>query len=206
MNFSAVILAGGKSTRMGCDKAFLHVDGQYLLARQVQTANDAGAREVFISGRSEVDYSKFGCRVLHDGWLDSGPLAGIAIALAVATQPLLLVLAVDMPAVRPAFLCMLVSYCGQTTGAVPRVAGQIQPLVAVYPQSGLRLLQTWESRSDLEPRSGGLNRSIRSAKGFAARCVEAEVARYVDFAADAGGIFANCNTPRDLETCPPTSS
>src|SRR6266566_3753822 len=59
MNFSAVILAGGKSSRMGRDKAFIKVGGQPLLARQIQLAQTVGAKEIFISGREDVDYSNF---------------------------------------------------------------------------------------------------------------------------------------------------
>ena len=104
MNFSAVILAGGKSSRMGCDKAFLEIGGQTLLARQIQLVHDAGAAEVFISGREGVDYSTSGCRVLTDKFPDAGPLAGIERALDTMTSPLLLVLAVDLPAMTAEFL------------------------------------------------------------------------------------------------------
>jgi len=47
MNFSAVILAGGKSSRMGRDKAFLKIGGQTLLARQIQLARELGAARNF---------------------------------------------------------------------------------------------------------------------------------------------------------------
>ena len=81
MIFAAVILAGGKSSRMGFDKALLEVDGVPLLARQIQIVRAAGAGEVFISGRSEAGYSAFGCAVLQDNFADSGPMAGIEAAL-----------------------------------------------------------------------------------------------------------------------------
>src|ERR1035438_9547728 len=59
MNFSAVILAGGKSSRMGRDKAWLEVGRQTLLARQIQLAQAAGATEIFVSGRFGVAYPTF---------------------------------------------------------------------------------------------------------------------------------------------------
>src|SRR5206468_12665848 len=77
MNFSAVILAGGKSVRMGCDKSFVELAGQTLLARQVQLVRAAGAIEVFISGRTGADYSTYVCRVLVDKFQGAGPLAGL---------------------------------------------------------------------------------------------------------------------------------
>src|SRR5215469_13467268 len=59
MNFDAVILAGGKSSRMNRDKAFLNIDGRTLLARQIELARQAGAKNIFVSGRSGKDYSSF---------------------------------------------------------------------------------------------------------------------------------------------------
>src|SRR5689334_16745960 len=96
MKFSAVILAGGQSRRMGSDKAWLKFDGKTLLERQVELAQKVGASEILISGRSNSDYSRFGLQVLHDRIPESGPLGGIERALDAASQPLLLVLAVDM--------------------------------------------------------------------------------------------------------------
>ena len=66
MNFGAVILAGGKSSRMGRDKAFLEIGGPSLLARQISLVRDIGAAEIFISGRKGVNYSGFNCCVLTD--------------------------------------------------------------------------------------------------------------------------------------------
>src|ERR1700736_1502651 len=77
MKFSAVILAGGKSSPMGSDKAVAKLDGGTLLARQIQRTRAAGAAEIFISGRPGVDYSLFGSNVLEDKFQDAGPLAGI---------------------------------------------------------------------------------------------------------------------------------
>src|SRR5882672_7158894 len=104
MKFSAVILAGGKSARMGCDKAFVELDGHTLLARQIQLVRAAGAMEVFISGQPGVNYSEFGCPVLTDRFHDAGPLAGIHSALAATDSLLLLVLAVDLPGMTADFL------------------------------------------------------------------------------------------------------
>jgi molybdopterin-guanine dinucleotide biosynthesis protein A len=140
VNFAAVILAGGKSSRMGCEKAFVEVRGQTLLARQIQLARAVGAAEVFISGRAGVDYAAFGERVLLDEVADAGPLAGIARALVETNAPLLLVLAVDLPEMSAEFLRRLAAHCTETTGAIPRVAGQVEPLAAFYPKAAEKLL------------------------------------------------------------------
>jgi molybdopterin-guanine dinucleotide biosynthesis protein A len=150
--FSAVILAGGKSSRMGRDKAFVEISGQTLLARQIQLARELGAAEIFISGRADVDYSPFGCRVWLDEVADAGPLAGIARALAETSAPLLLVLAVDLPEMSAEFLRRLATHCTETTGVIPRVAGQVEPLAAFYPKTSEKLLAALTSgRLSLTP-------------------------------------------------------
>jgi molybdopterin-guanine dinucleotide biosynthesis protein A len=57
---SAVIAAGGDSSRMGRDKAWLPLDGRPLLVRQIALARSPGPAEVFISGRADTDYATFG--------------------------------------------------------------------------------------------------------------------------------------------------
>jgi molybdopterin-guanine dinucleotide biosynthesis protein A len=186
MNFSAVILAGGKSSRMDQDKAFLETGGKTLLARQIEIAHAVGATEVFISGRPCVDYSAFDCRVLLDRFPDAGPLAGIEVALATGTNPFLLVLAVDLSDMNFGFLLRLRAACSDQTGTIPRVANNIEPLAAFYPKT---------ARAIAEKR---LRRQSCAVKDFAGECVRSGLARFVDFSAADSINFKNCNSPADL--------
>src|SRR5215471_18172273 len=97
MNLSAVILAGGESSRMGRDKAWVELDGQPLLEHALMTVRSSGISEIFISGRAGTDYSRLRCPVLLDRESGSGPLAGIERALETTQAALTLVLAVDLP-------------------------------------------------------------------------------------------------------------
>lgn len=135
MNFSAVILAGGNSSRMGFDKSRMRFGDHSLLEWQLEKATEAGASEVLVSGREGVDYSGLGCGVVRDRFKGCGPLGGIEAALGVSTAPLLLVLAVDMPHVSVDLLRHLLSKCSPGVGVVPVADGQLQPLAAVYPVS-----------------------------------------------------------------------
>jgi molybdopterin-guanine dinucleotide biosynthesis protein A len=133
MTFSALILAGGKSSRMGCDEALLPFGQESLLERQIRLAREAGAIEVFVSGRGGLDYSRFGCHVLKDQFRDGGPLAGIERGLTSISTPMLLVLAVDLPLMCSECLHrILPNY--PNWGAIPIAAGQIEPLAAFYPK------------------------------------------------------------------------
>ncbi|HEU5397138.1 MAG TPA: molybdenum cofactor guanylyltransferase [Verrucomicrobiae bacterium] len=185
MNHSAVILAGGKSSRMGRDKAFLQRAGEPLLARQIRLAREAGAEEIFISGRGNVDYSEFGCRVLQDRFADAGPLAGIERALAESATDFILVLAVDLPEMSAAFLQTLLAECREGIGAVPGVAGRLEPLAAVYPRRAHPLAAAL------------LEKNTRAARHFAEQSVRRRLVRVLDREAVDDRLFANWNRPTD---------
>jgi len=61
---------------MGRDNAWLEIDGQTLLVRQIALAQAAGATELFISGRADADYSHLDCRVLQDRFPNAGRWQG----------------------------------------------------------------------------------------------------------------------------------
>jgi len=181
-----VILAGGKSSRMGRDKAFLEVDGKTLLARQIAVAREAGARDVFISGRPDTDYSSFAGLVLKDQFENAGPLAGIGRALAALSTPLLLVLAVDLPGMSPNFLRGLFDRCEGHVGAISRIAGQIEPLVAFYPKAAGPL-------AEVRLREGN-----KVVSAFAQNCVSSGLASFFDVPVSDAPYFVNWNAPADF--------
>ena len=186
--FSAVILAGGKSSRMGRDKAFVEVDGSSLIARQIALVGDVGAGEVFISGREDVDYSAFGCRVLVDEFSAAGPLAGIERALDASASPLLLVLAVDMPAMNATMLRRLIASCTAVRGVIPRTKDGIEPLAAIYPKAALNKLK----RELQQGKSPGV-------RWFAQECVASGLAQFVDVSDADAEFFASANSPEAFQ-------
>ena len=186
MNFDAVILAGGNSRRMGRDKAWLPLDGQPLLARQIAMVRQLSPAEIFISGRADTDYGSLGCRVLRDGFPDAGPLAGIAAALEAASAPWLLVLAVDLPRVTADLLHILLRRRGCGVGVVPRVNRAVEPLVAVYPKAAGPIA------ADL------LTRQVRAARAFVGQCRQAALVAFLDVAESDWSCFANWNHPGDV--------
>jgi len=185
MNFSAVILAGGQSRRMGQDKARLEVDGQPLLARALAKLREMGAQQTFISGRADRDDAALGCPVLLDREPGLGPLGGIERALQTATSPLVLVLAVDLPHVTISFLQKLMCGCDLLTGAVPQLNGALEPLVAIYPQ------RCHVIASDL------LTKGRRAARDFAEACLRERVVRTLLVDAADARCFENWNTLAD---------
>jgi molybdopterin-guanine dinucleotide biosynthesis protein A len=188
VNLSAVILAGGESTRMGRDKAWLEIAGQPLIHRALLTVQAAGIKEVFISGRAGEDYSALRCPVLFDLEPGCGPLAGIERALETADAPLLLVLAVDLPGITAAFLRRLVEGCDPHTGVLPILNGQLEPLAAIYPK-----------RCHFIARNC-LLKGRRAARDFADACRRQRAVRTFTVSRADAGCFDNWNSPSDLPT------
>ena len=129
---SAFILAGGKSTRMGTDKAFVVLRGRKLVERAL-----ALGRSVTSTVSIVGDPAKFACfaPVIEDIFPGCGPLGGIHAALGASQTDLNLILAVDVPFVSAALLHYLVGRAVESPAAlvtVPRMGQAWQPLCAIY--------------------------------------------------------------------------
>jgi molybdenum cofactor guanylyltransferase len=131
---SAFILAGGKSARMGTDKAFVLLDGRTLLARMLHLARQLTSN-VHIIG----DPAKFApfAPTIEDIFPGCGPLGGIHAALRSSRTDLNVILAVDVPFVSLALLDYLISRATSSNANVTlaRAAGGFQPLCAIYRRS-----------------------------------------------------------------------
>ena len=193
MSHAAVLLAGGKSSRMGRDKSALIVNGEPLWQRQLAVLRATEPAELFISGKSDGPYADCGVEILADEIPDCGPLGGIATALRRCTSERLLVLAVDMPAMTVDFLRTLLEESQRTAkGTVPFVAADgrrragFEPLAAVYPRAVLAIadecLRTGERK---------LETFIRKLK--ASQLVSVRFIAENDVA-----LFANWNVPEDV--------
>ena len=137
------LIAGGKSSRMGADKAFLDFGGQTLLDRaltvmggvcdKVTIVGDPGKFAEY--GSSKYDAAKYGS-VVADIFPGCGPLAGIHAALVHSKAELNLMLAVDMPYVSRELLAFLFATAEDEDNhaivTVPRTSKGFQPLCAVY--------------------------------------------------------------------------
>lgn len=146
------VIAGGKSRRMGQDKAHLLVDGLPLLARTVLAAQTVAARVLIVGRSPEVGFS--GVEFLDDVAPGLGPLGGIATALrhAKGTAAAVLALACDMPKLTPETLQWLLDAAAMEEAAdgVAVVNGeQIEPLFSVYRLPCLPLLEQRISESRL---------------------------------------------------------
>jgi molybdopterin-guanine dinucleotide biosynthesis protein A len=142
---TAIVLAGGRSTRMGRDKAALVLGGRTLLQRAIDAAGAAAGAVVVVGapGRALPPVtSPVPITLLTDPEEGAGPLAGIVAGMAAVRTPVAVVLACDMPFVEPALLRLLVAAVRERApSALPVVEGQAQPLCSAVRTDALTSLR-----------------------------------------------------------------
>jgi molybdenum cofactor guanylyltransferase len=186
---SAFILAGGKSTRMGSDKAFVMLDGRTLLARALAVARSV-TENVRIVGSAEK-FAPF-APVVEDVFRDCGPLGGIHAALRASSlsAELNLILAVDVPFVPRELLEHLIARArsSNAVATVPRADGGWQPLCAVYRREFADAAEAAlkAGRYKIDALFASLN----------VQAIEGEELAQAGFAPE---MFRNLNTANDLE-------
>jgi molybdopterin-guanine dinucleotide biosynthesis protein A len=186
-NLSLAILAGGRSSRMGTDKAFVRVLGRPLIEEILSQSAGLGMESLIITNRP-AEYAYLGVPLFGDVLPDKGPLGGLYTALHSATRPHVLCIACDMPFVVRPLLDFLVSLIPEGDAIVPRLAGEAEPFRAIYARACLAPI-----RAALD---AGRMRMISFFPDVRVRFVdEAEIDQF-----DPQHLsFFNVNTPDDLE-------
>jgi molybdopterin-guanine dinucleotide biosynthesis protein A len=200
MDAEGWVLAGGRSVRMGCDKAGVALAGRPLLEIMLDKLRTLGLRTRVAGLRAPV--ANADAEVLHDAHPDCGPLSGMETALAKSEAALVLMLGVDLPLLETEFLFWMLERAANTgaIATVPRLGSELQPLCAVYRRELLT----------------GVTEALESGDYKVKRAVERAASRI-----DSGGLdcfdaervaatgawrssrpvhwqFMNCNTPEDL--------
>jgi molybdopterin-guanine dinucleotide biosynthesis protein A len=186
-DLAGFVLAGGSSTRMGRDKAFLELGGRSLLDRMLSELRSLTS-DVRIVGPAErfSGYSQ----VVEDMYRGHCPLAGIHAALTATTKALNLMVAVDLPRVTRALLTYIVEQARASSSevTVPRAGGFLQPLCAVYRRSFAAL-----AAEELEL---GHNKIDVIFQRCSVRVIDEEELHRAGFGASS---FSNVNTPVELD-------
>jgi molybdopterin-guanine dinucleotide biosynthesis protein A len=136
---TGVVLAGGRSSRMGRDKASLLIAGEPLLQRVVGRVRQA-LEEVLVVGPHELKRLVPGVRVIPDLQLARGPLGGLVTALQTVDTSWIFVVGCDMPFVEPALVSAMIAQAAAHGDCDAVVLGSergAEPLHAVYSHSCL---------------------------------------------------------------------
>jgi molybdenum cofactor guanylyltransferase len=191
--FSAALLAGGRSRRMGRDKRLLLVDWRGepvpLWKRQLDVLRELAPVELLVSGVHDLEYPP-DVKVVPDRIEDGGPLAGILSCLKVAQSKLLLVLAVDLPNMNSKYLRSLVQRATPGCGIVPAIQQDLEPVSAVYPVEAAAIALTF------------LQQGRRSVQAFARQLEQSGLVSIQKVASSEVALFRNWNSPEDLATSP----
>lgn len=187
MQVTGVILAGGKSRRMGRDKAFLPFGQGLLIERVIEVIQQVTADVILITNTPE-QYQRFGLPMFSDVIPEAGSLGGIYTGLVSAKTPHSLYLACDMPFVKPDFLRFLCDMTAEADVVIPRNAEDFQTLCAVY------------SRVCREPIRQKIEAGRLKITGFfdqvRVRVIEGELLAHYD---PHDVMFFNANTPEEYE-------
>jgi molybdenum cofactor guanylyltransferase len=182
---AAIVLAGGRSSRMGRPKALLPFDDQPLITHVVATLGRLVAEVVVVAAPGQ-DLPAMPVTLVCDDVAYQGPVGGLCYGLSATTRDVCFVTSCDSAFLNTALIAHLVSEMPGHDVVVPTWEGRLQPLHAVYRRSVLPLLASQLARGELRPVS--LFDKVRTR-----RIEEGEI-RHFD---PDGWSFFNMNTPED---------
>jgi molybdopterin-guanine dinucleotide biosynthesis protein A len=132
---AAIILAGGRSRRMGVDKSMLPIGGRPMIEHICQQLRGTFAT-VLISANDKEKFAFLGLDVIPDAVPDQGPLMAVASALKASDRELNLIVSCDVPEIRLAVVRRMLAEADGADAVIPVTNdGKPQPLFAVYRRS-----------------------------------------------------------------------
>jgi molybdenum cofactor guanylyltransferase len=184
---SGVILAGGKSRRMGgSPKALLPFGGRPLIEHIAETLRSVLSDCLVVTNAPEL-YTSLGLPMVGDAFPEGGALGGIYSGLRAAPGDAALCVACDMPFLSAPLVAHLAGRAAEADVVIPEAAGELQPLHAVY---GKTCLPAMERRL--------LAGQLKIAGFFGDVRVLRVPAGAIERFADPTVAFMNLNTPEDL--------
>ncbi|MCL0032720.1 molybdenum cofactor guanylyltransferase [Peptococcaceae bacterium] len=187
MNFSAAVLAGGKSSRMGTDKAFLEIKHCCMIDRVLSELRKITDDILIITNNLEK-YNYRDVYICKDIYQDVGPIAGIHSALVHSQKQAVLIVACDMPFIKASLAKYLVDNLKDYDAVVPVINSFFEPLFAVYKTSCIPYIEQY------------IEHGKRKISGFFSlinlKCIDE---RHISSIVDPNIAFYNVNTPKELK-------
>ncbi len=188
-NASGILIAGGKSRRMGQDKRFLRVRGECVFDRTLALLMDTFAEAIVVLAEPINSLDVRGCRVVYDAIPNTGSLGGLYTGLVEASKPKIFAVACDMPFLNAEVVRFMLSYDDGADVVAADLAGRLQPMHAVYSKRCAPFLKAMAEEQDL-----------KILKLFCREELRVAVLGANDFSSLPSGLrsFQNINTPDDL--------
>lgn len=134
------VLAGGKSRRMGVDKATLNINNKPMIEHAISTLL-ACTKSIILLANNE-DYNRFGYPVFPDKIKDSGPISGICNGLMISNTTWNVFISCDSPFINPQLISYLISRSNSFDAVIPSYKGTTYPLTALYNLSCLPVFKS----------------------------------------------------------------
>ncbi|MBM4350135.1 MAG: molybdenum cofactor guanylyltransferase [Deltaproteobacteria bacterium] len=131
---TGIILSGGKSARMGRDKAFIEIDGIPIIQR-IYNIFEKIFNEIIIVTNQKESYESFKAKIVSDLIVNHGALGGLYTGLFFASNPYSFCVACDMPFLKESMIQYLIKQADGFDAIVPRTDDGLQPLHAIYSKS-----------------------------------------------------------------------
>lgn len=145
---TGVVLAGGKSSRMGTDKGLLVVDGKRIVERAIEAMKAEVDDIIIISNGNNYDY--LGYKVYEDIEKNCGPMGGIFTALSYSATDRNFVVSCDMPFLSRELVGFIIENSEDCEIAIPQNGDKLEPLCAVYNKSCLEQFEVLLERKELK--------------------------------------------------------
>lgn len=132
---TGIILAGGKSSRMGTDKGLLMLNGKPMIQHVIDRIEELGLPILIVANNSE--YAQFGYPVIEDLVKEKGPVGGIYTGLMTSNTESNLIISCDTPNISLELLNQLIDASKDHVVTIAKHKGQLHPLIGVYKRSAL---------------------------------------------------------------------
>jgi molybdopterin-guanine dinucleotide biosynthesis protein A len=189
---TAIILAGGKSRRMGFDKQFLKLRDKYIIEMIAEKLQEVFNEIIIVTSRPE-EYQKYGFRLAEDEVRDFGPMAGIHAGLKSSGSMYNYVVACDMPFINIEYMKymmeLIIEYGGEVDGVITRLGEWIEPFNAFYSKNLIGRIE-----ENIKKNKKQINLLIQSSN-----VLYVNEAKAREFSPD-WGMFTNINTFKDYES------
>ena len=142
INFSGIVLNGGRSSRMGIPKGEMNFLGRPLIERAIDALIEAGASEVIIVGGKPFVSNAEGVRSVEDVYPDEGPLGGLITGLLNSRMEQAMVLSNDLMSIDGSTIRRILDFGQLADLAIPMAGGVPQVLTALWKVSCLKVLES----------------------------------------------------------------
>ncbi len=146
--YSAIILAGGQSSRMARPKAQLPFGSSTLLEHIVAELKKAFDNLVVVAAPSDAMTNLRGVRIVHDDVAYAGPVSALEIGITAARNEIAFACSCDVPFVNGDLALKLCAMLGDHDALIPRVDGKLQTLHAVYRKKCAKVLGAMRTRGE----------------------------------------------------------